>query len=195
MAGWKKWGWKEGNLQVIAAQVTHRLSSPLLTLFCKMWQKKHCKAKEQRDEHGACQTTKIKRGISSISRLICQSAISFSKLEVKWAHRNFTVTGRCKGWNGKENRDIYLWKIHPSKRAQGGKEDRRIICKETFLDCNESTLYRIEKIKKRKKTQVGFTYYQRGGGTWDNSCKWLTQEVFRLSRKGTRWKWEGQMKP
>lgn len=62
LAGWKKWGWKEGNLQVIVAQVTHRLSFPLLTLFCKMWQKKHCKAKEQRDEHGACQTTKLKEG-------------------------------------------------------------------------------------------------------------------------------------
>lgn len=184
MAGWKKWGWKEGNLQVIAAQVTHRLSSPLLTLFCKMWQKKHCKAKEQRDEHGACQTTKIKRGISSISRLICQSAISFSKLEVKWAHRNFTVTGRCKGWNGKENRDIYLWKIHPSKRAQGGKEDRRIICKETFLDCNESTLYRTEKIKKKKKDSSGFYILSERRRHLGQQLQMINSRSFQIKQKG-----------
>lgn len=54
----KKLGSKEGNLQVIIAQVTHRLSFHLLTLFHKMWQKKHCK--EQRAEHEACQTAEIK---------------------------------------------------------------------------------------------------------------------------------------
>lgn len=48
------------NLQVIIAQVTHRLSFHLLTLFHKMWQKKHCKPKEQRAEHEACQTAEIK---------------------------------------------------------------------------------------------------------------------------------------
>lgn len=47
----KKLAWKEENLQVVTAQVTHRLSFHLLTLFHKMWQKKHCKAREQRAEH------------------------------------------------------------------------------------------------------------------------------------------------
>lgn len=37
----KNLGWKVENLQVLTAQVTHRLSFHLLTLFHKMWQKKH----------------------------------------------------------------------------------------------------------------------------------------------------------
>lgn len=51
---------KKANLQVIIAQVSHRLSLSLLTLLHKMWQKKHCEAKEQRAEYGVCQTREIK---------------------------------------------------------------------------------------------------------------------------------------
>lgn len=35
--------------------------------------------------------------------------------------------------------------IHPSKRVQGGKEDRRFVYKETFPDLNECSYYRTEK--------------------------------------------------
>ena len=41
--------------------------------------------------------------------------------------------------------------IHPSKRVQGGKEDRRFVYKETFLDLNECSYYRLEKEEDRLK--------------------------------------------
>lgn len=41
--------------------------------------------------------------------------------------------------------------IHPSKRVQDGKDDRRFVCEETALDLNECSYYRIEK----EETEVG----------------------------------------
>lgn len=59
--------------------------------------------------------------------------------------------------------------IHPSKRVQGCKEDRRFVYKETFLDLNEWSYYRIEKEEDRLKWVI--CYQAGGGGIWGNSCK------------------------
>lgn len=126
----KKLGWREENLQVVTAQVTHRLSSHLLTPFHKMWQKKHCKAKRAE----CVRQLKWNEGSAVLPK--CQSAISFPKLEVKWARRNSRVED---GKEGMEKRKTPLGIPHPRKRVQGGKEDGRFVCKETSRGFNEGS--------------------------------------------------------
>lgn len=78
--------------------------------------------------------------------------------------------------------------IHPSKRVQGCKEDRRFVYKETFLDLNEWSYYRIEKEEDRLKWVIYVIRQEvvASGATAANSVSFpVKQKRYKVEMGGT----------